>query len=52
MAIANRWKEYVEELYVEEDNSGSLVENLIKSISVSNTNTEILKSELRKNFKQ
>lgn len=27
--IANRWKEYVEELYGEEDNTDSLVENLI-----------------------
>lgn len=45
IAIANTCKEYVEELYAEEDNTESFVVHLIDGISVSNTNTGIQKSE-------
>lgn len=47
IAIANRWKEYVDKLYGEEENSDSLVENLTDSAFESNTNTIILKSEFK-----
>ncbi|KAL4152683.1 hypothetical protein QTP88_000516 [Uroleucon formosanum] len=45
IAIANRWKEYVEELYREEENNDLLVENPTDGDFDSNANTRILKSE-------
>ncbi|KAL4131689.1 hypothetical protein QTP88_008968 [Uroleucon formosanum] len=44
IAIANGWKEYVE-LYVEEENTDLLVENLTDGDFNSNADTRILKSE-------
>jgi len=43
--IANKWKEYVEALYGEEENSDLLVENLTDGDFNSNADTRILKSE-------
>ncbi|XP_050421358.1 uncharacterized protein LOC126833839 [Adelges cooleyi] len=45
IAIANRWKEYVEELYGEEINTDLLVETPTDGDFDSNADTRILKSE-------
>lgn len=50
MAIANRWKEYVEELYKEDNNTDSLIVNSIEDDHNSNANTGILKSEFEDAF--
>lgn len=49
IAIANRWKEYVEELYREKDYTNQLVVNSIEDDLDSNLNTGILKSETSNN---
>ncbi|KAL4148630.1 hypothetical protein QTP88_002810 [Uroleucon formosanum] len=51
IAIANRWKEYVEEPCVEEVNIDLLVENLTDGDFNSNADTRILKSEFEDAFK-
>ncbi|VVC27282.1 Endonuclease/exonuclease/phosphatase [Cinara cedri] len=50
IAIANRWKEYVEELYGEEENIDLLVETPTDGDFDSNADTRILKSEFEDSF--
>lgn len=50
IAIANRWREYIEKLYGEEENTHLFIEDPTHSDFDSNADTRILKSEFEDAF--